>query len=326
MKRREFIAFLGGAAVTWSLTARAQEPRRVIGVLGSASYNAFPGAEAAFIQGLKNTGFIEGKNINIEWRWAEGQYNRLPSLVGELAGRNVSVISAFDLPSALAAKAATKTIPIVFAVGADPVKLGLVDRLNQPSGNLTGVSTLVTALGPKHLELLHEILPSASTIALLVNPNNPNAQANAPEEQAAAHVLGQRLEVLTASTDGDLEAAFATMVERRASALIVKADPFFIDRRERLVALAARHSMPAIYSDRGFAEVGGLASYGIFSFLDLYQQAGIYVGKILSGAKPADLPIHQPVKFELVINLKTAKALGVEVPFRLQQLADDVIE
>ena len=235
------------------------------------------------------------------------------------------MISAFDLPSALAAKAATKTIPIVFATGADPVKLGLVDSLNQPHGNLTGVSLLVSALGPKQLEILHEILPSAGTIVLLVNASNPNAQADAPEEQAAAHVLGQRLEVLTASTDGDLEAAFTTMVERRASALIVKADPFFIDRRERLVALAARHAMPAIYSARFFAELGGLVSYGI-PYSDLYQQVGTYAGKILGGAKPADLPIHQPVKFELVINLKTAKALGVEVPFHLQQLADDVIE
>ena len=211
------------------------------------------------------------------------------------------------------------------ATGADPVKLGLVDSLSQPRGNLTGVSTVVSALTPKQLELLHEILPSASTIALLVNPNNPNAQANAPEEQAAAHVFGQPLEVLTASTDGDLEAAFTTMVQRRASALIVKADPFFIDRRERLVALAARHAIPAIYPLRMFAEVGGLVSYGI-PFMDLFQQVGTYAGKILSGAKPADLPIHQPVKFELVINLKTAKGLGIEVPFRLQQLADDVIE
>jgi putative tryptophan/tyrosine transport system substrate-binding protein len=324
MRRREFIALFGGAPA-WVSMALAQEPRRVIGVLGSASYNSAPGAEAAFIQGLKNSGFIEGKNINIEWRWGEGQYNRLPSLAGELVARNVSVISAFDLPSALAAKAATKTIPIVFATGADPVKLGLVDSLNQPHGNLTGVSLLVSALGPKQLEILHEILPSAGTIVLLVNASNPNAQADAPEEQAAAHVLGQRLEVLTASTDGDLEAAFTTMVERRASALIVKADPFFIDRRERLVALAARHAMPAIYSARFFAELGGLVSYGI-PYSDLYQQVGTYVGKILGGAKPADLPIHQPVKFELVINLKTAKALGVEVPFHLQQLADDVIE
>ena len=324
MRRREFITLLGGAA---SVGVSGTRARAATGDRCSGQRILWfnPGAEAAFIQGLKNSGFIEGKNINIEWRWGEGQYNRLSSLAGELVARNVAVISAFDLPSALAAKAATKTIPIVFAIGADPVKLGLVDSLNQPRGNLTGVSTLVSALGPKHLELLHEILPSASTIALLVNPNNPNAQADAPEEQAAAHVLGQRLEVLTASTDGDLEAAFTTMVERRASALIVKADPFFIDRRERLVALAARHAMPAIYSLRDFAEVGGLVSYGI-PFLDLYQQAGIYVGKILSGAKPADLPIHQPVKFELVINLKTAKALGLEVPFHLLQLADDVIE
>jgi putative tryptophan/tyrosine transport system substrate-binding protein len=325
MKRREFITFLGGAAATWSLTARAQEPRRVIGVLGSAAPGAFPGAVAGFIQGLKNTGFIEGKNINIEWRWAEGQYNRLSSLAGELVARNVSVISTFDLPSALAAKAATKTIPIVFATGADPVKLGLVDSLSQPRGNLTGVSTVVSALTPKQLELLHEILPSAGTIVLLVNASNPNAKVDALEEQAAARVLGQRLQVLTASTDGDLEAAFTTMVERRASALIVKADPFFFDRRESLVALAARHSMPTIYPSRFFTETGGLASYGI-PIEDLYQQVGTYTGKILSGAKPADLPIHQPVKFELVINLKTAKALGIEVPMHLQQLADDVIE
>jgi putative tryptophan/tyrosine transport system substrate-binding protein len=325
MKRREFITFLGGAAATWPLTARAQEPRRVIGVLGSAASGSFHGAEAAFIQGLKDAGFIEGKNISIEWHWAEGKYNRLSLLAGELVARNVSVIPAFDLPSALAAKAATKTIPIVFATGADPVKLGLVDSFNQPRGNLTGVFTLVSVLAPKQLELLHEILPSAGTIVLLVNASNPNAQADAPEEQAAAHVLGQRLEVLTASTDSDLEAAFTTMVERRASALIVKADPFFIDRRERLVALAARHAMPAIYSLRVFAEVGGLVSYAT-NFVDMYQQAGTYAGKIVKGAKPADLPVQQGVKFELVINLKTAKALGLEVPFHLLQLADEVIE
>jgi putative ABC transport system substrate-binding protein len=311
--------------MAWAPAARAEQRRQVIGVLGSASYGSFPGVEAAFIQGLKDTGFIEGKNINIEWRWAEGQYDRLSSLAGELVARNVSVISTFDLPSALAAKAATKTIPIVFATGADPVTLGLVDNLSQPRGNLTGVSTVISALTPKQLELLHEIVPTASTIALLLNPNNPNAQVDAPEEQAAAHVLGQRLEVLTASTDGDLEAAFTTMVERRVNALIVKADPFLIARRELLVALADRHSMPAVYSSRLYADVGGLVSYSI-PFLGLYQQVGTYAGKILSGAKPADLPVHQPVKFELVINLKTAKALGIEVPFRIQQLADDVIE
>ena len=268
MRRREFISLLGAAAA-WPLTARAQEPRRVIGALGSAASGAFPGTEAAFIQGLKDTGFIEGKNISIEWRWAEGQYNRLSSLAGELVARNVSVICAFDVPSAFAAKAATKTIPIVFGIGADPVKLGLVDSLNQPRGNLTGVSTLLSALGPKQLELLHEMLPSAGTIVLLVNADNPNARADAPEIQAAADALGQRLEVLTASTDGDLEAAFTTMVERRAGALVVKPDPFFIDRRERLVALAARNAIPAIYSTGWFADVGGLMSYGS-SFVALY--------------------------------------------------------
>jgi putative tryptophan/tyrosine transport system substrate-binding protein len=325
MKRREFITFLGGAAATWPLTARAQEPRRVIGVLGSAASGAFPGAEAAFVQGLKDTGFIEGKNLSIEWRWAEGQYNRLSSLAGELVARNVSVFSAFDVPSAFAAKAATKTIPTVFLTGADPVKLGLVDSLNQPRGNLTGVSTLISALGPKQLELLHEMLPSAGTIVLLVNADNPNARADAAEIQAAADALGQRLEVLTASTDGDFEAAFTTMVERRAGALVVKPDPFFIDRCERLAALAARHAIPAIYSLRACAEVGGLVSYGI-TFVDLYLQVGTYVGKILKGAKPADLPVQLGVKFELVINLKTAKALGLKVPFHLLQLADEVIE
>jgi putative tryptophan/tyrosine transport system substrate-binding protein len=249
----------------------------------------------------------------------------LSSLANELVTRNVSVISAFDVPSAFAAKAATKTIPIIFLTGADPVKLGLVDSLNQPRGNLTGVSTLISALGPKQLELLHEMLPSAGTIVLLVNADNPNAGADEPEIQAAAHALGQRLEVLTASTDGDLEAAFTTMVERRAGALVVKPDPFFLDRRERLVALAARHAMPAIYSFRACAEVGGLVSYGV-TFVDLYLQVGTYAGKILKGAKPAELPVQLGVKFELVINLKAAKALGLEVPFHLLQLADEVIE
>jgi ABC-type uncharacterized transport system substrate-binding protein len=295
MRRREFITFLGGAAATWPLTARTQEPRGMIGVLGSVSATSnLPDVEAAFIQGLKDTGFIEGKNISIEWRWAEGKYNRLPALAGELVSRNVSVIFAFDLPSAFAAKAATKAIPIVFTSGADPVKLGLVDSLNRPGGNLTGVFTLVSALGPKQLELLHEMLPSAGTIAFLVNTDNPNAQADAPDMQAAADALGQRLEVLTASTDSDLEAVFTTMVERRAGALVVKPDPFFFHRRERLVALAARYAMPAIYSVRPYADIGGLASYGA-AYVDLCQQAGSYAGKILKGAKPADLPVQQSV-------------------------------
>jgi putative ABC transport system substrate-binding protein len=325
MRRREFITLIGGAAAAWPLTARAQEPRRVIGVLGSAASGAFPGAEPAFIQGLKDAGFIEGKNLSIEWRWAECQYNRLSSLAAELVARNVSVIYAMDVPSAFAAKAATKTIPIVFGIGADPIKLGLVDSLSQPRGNLTGASTLLTALGPKQLELLHEMLPSAGKIVLLVNAGNPNAQTDTPEIQAAADALGQRLEVLTASTDGDLEAAFTTMVERRAGALVVKPDPFFINRREQLVALAARHAMPTIYPLRVFADVGGLVSYGI-TIVEMNYQIGTYAGKILQGAKPADLPVQLGFKFQLVIHLKTAKALGVEVPFRLLQVADEVIE
>ena len=234
MRRREFITLLGGAAA-WLSPARAQEPRRVIGFLSSTSSDAFPEMLAAFVQGLKDTGFIEGNNINIEWRWAEGQYNRLPSLAGELISRGVAVIVAWDAPAALAAKAATKTIPIVFGTGADPVKTGLVDSFSRPGGNLTGVTFLVSMLGPKRLELLSELLPSTSTIALLINPNNPNAAADVPETEAATNALGRHLEVLTASTEGDLETAFTTMVRRQAGALVVMADPFFFARRERLV-------------------------------------------------------------------------------------------
>ena len=307
MRRREFITLLGGAAA-WVSPARAQEPRRVIGVLGSGSSDTFPGALAAFVQGLKDTGFIEGNNISIEWRWAEGQYNRLPSLAGELVSRGVAVIVAFDAPAAFAAKAATKTIPIVFMTGADPVKTGLVDSFSRPGGNLTGVTGLISILGPKRLELLRELLPSTSTIALLVNPNNPNVGADAPETEAAAKALGRRLEVLTATTERDLETAFTTMVERQAGALVVMPDPFFFARREQLVALAARYAVPTIYPFREFAVDGGLMSYGA-NIPDDIASMGIHTGKILKGAKPADLPVMQAVKIELVINLKTAKTL-----------------
>src|SRR5262249_14008757 len=272
----------------------------------------------------KDTGFIEGNNLSIEWRWAEGQYNRLPSLAGELISRGVAVIVAFDAPAASAAKAATKTIPIVFVNGADPVKTGLVDSFSRPGGNLTGVSVLISILGPKRLELLTELLPSTSTFALLVNPSNPNV-LDAPETEAAANAIGRRLEVLTASTEGDLEAAFTTVVRRQAGALVVMPDPFFIAQREQLVALAARHAMPAIYPVRSFADLGGLMSYG-GDFIELNQQAGIYVGRILKGTKPADLPVQQTTKFELVINLKTAKALGLTIPQALLVRADEVIE
>jgi ABC-type uncharacterized transport system substrate-binding protein len=324
MKRRGFITFLGSAAATWPLTARAQEPRRVIGVLGSAASGAFPGAEAAFIQGLKDTGFIEGKNISIEWRWAEGQYDRLPSLAGELVSNGVAVIVTFDAPASSAAKAATNTIPIVFGTGADPVKTGLVDSLSRPSGNLTGTFVLASAVGPKCLELLRELSPSTSTFALLVNPSNPNV-VHASETEAAANAIGRRLEVLTASTEGDLEAAFTTMVKRQAGALIVMPDPLFIAQREPLVALAARYAVPTIYPARVFTEKGGLMSYGP-NIGELVPQQSTYVGKILRGAKPADLPVQQSFKLELVINLKTAKSLGLTIPPTLLARTDEVIE
>ena len=323
MRRREFIILLGGAAA-WLSPARAQEPRRVIGFLASGSFAGEHDRVADFVHGLKDSGFIEGNNINIEWRWAEGQYNSLPSLAGELVSRGVAVIFALDAPAASAAKAATKTIPIVFTTGADPVKIGLVDNFRRPGGNLTGVFFLLSMLGPKRLELLRELLPSTSTIAFLVNPSNPNV-VDTPETEAAANAIGRRLEVLKASTEGDLEAAFTTMVKRQVGALVVMPDPFFVAQRKQLVALAARHAMPAIYPMRLFTDLGGLISYG-GNFIELNQQAGIYVGKLLKGAKPADLPVQQTVKFELVINLKTAKALGLTIPPTLLARADDVIE
>ena len=325
MRRRDFLTFLAVATV-WASTARAQEPRQVIGFLsGFTEASALPGALPAFRQGLNETGFVEGRNVSIEFRWADGHYDRLPSLAAELVGRNVSVIEAFDLPSAFAAKTATQAIPIVFATGADPVKVGLVESFGRPSGNLTGTSTFMSLLGPKHVELLHELLPTVSTIAVLGNPGNPNFQAYVPDIRTAADVLKQRLELLAASTDGELEAAFATMVQHQVGALIVLPDPLFISRRGQLVELAARHTIPSIYPLRAFADDGGLMSYAS-SVEDLSRQSGIYVGKILRGAKPADLPIQQSTKVELVINLKTAKALGLTVPPSLLTRADAVIE
>jgi putative ABC transport system substrate-binding protein len=297
----------------------------VIGVLSSMSYSSLHDSERAFVEGLKASGFLEDRNISIEWRWAEGQYNRLASLAGELVRRDVAVIVAWDVPSAFAAKTATRTIPIVFSIGTDPLSLGLVDSFNQPHGNLTGLTTFLSSLGPKQLELLHEFLPDSSRVAFLVNPDNLNSRIDASEIQAAADALGQHLEVLTASTENELDEAFTTMVHERIDALLVKPDPFFIDRCKRLVALASRHALPAIYSLPIFVEVGGLMSYGT-DVVPAYQQAGIYAGKILRGAKPADLPIQQSIKFKLVINIKTAKALGLTVPPSLLARADEVIE
>jgi putative tryptophan/tyrosine transport system substrate-binding protein len=325
VRRREFISLLGGAAA-WASPARAQEPRRVIGVLRAIGPGIFADTiMSALVQGLKDVGFVEGRNVSIEIRYADDHYDRLPSLAAELVRGDVAAIYATDVPSAFAAKAATKTIPIVFATGVDPVKVGLVDSLSRPKDNLTGISFFFSVLGPKHVELLHELLPAANTIAFLVNPGNANARIDEPEIRAAADRLKQHLEVLTASTERDLEAAFAIMVQRGVGGLIVKPDPFFISRTEQLVALAAGHTIPAIYPVRTFADAGGLISYGGIP-LDLYQQAGIYVGKILKGTKPADLPVQQSTKLELVINLKTAKTLGLTIPPTLLIRADDVIE
>jgi putative tryptophan/tyrosine transport system substrate-binding protein len=324
MRRRDFVAFLSGA-IAWATAVRAKEPPRVIGILGSASYGAFPDTEVAFIEGLRAAGFIEGKNISIEWRWAEGQYDRLASLAGELVSRDVAVLVTFDVPASFAAKAATKTAPIVFLTGADPVEIGLVQSFSRPSGNLTGVYDRVANMGPKHLELLHELLPTASTIVSLLNPGNPNAHAYELQAQAAADALGLRLQVLTARTEADLEAAFGSMVQRRSDALLVIADPFFIARRERVVALAAGHAMPAIYPVAYFAECGGLMSYGA-AVGSLFQRIGTYAGRILMGAKPVDLPIEQNTKYDLVINLKAARALSLTVPPSLLARADKVIE
>jgi putative tryptophan/tyrosine transport system substrate-binding protein len=293
MRRRDFIAFLCGTTA-WISTARAQEPRPVIGVLSAllkptGSFDAtLPGLLPAFYQGLGEAGFVEGRNISIEYRWAGGHYDRLPSLAAELVSRNVAVIWAFDVPSAFAAKAATKTIPIVFQIGADPVKVGLVESFNRPSGNLTGTTAYFSVAGPKRVELLHELLPAVNTIAVLGNPSNENFQLDTPDIRAAADALKLHLEVLTASSENELEAAFATMVQHRLGALVVLPDPLLISQRKQLVELATRHTMPVIYPSRVFADLGGLMSYGS-SVLDLSQRAGIYVGKILKGAKPTDL-------------------------------------
>jgi len=323
--RRQFITLLGGAAA-WPLAARGQQqPMPVVGFMNvNTSAENVPDLVAAFRQGLKETGFVEGQNVAVEYRLAEGQYDRLPALATELVRRQVSVIALHGLPPALAAKAATTTIPIVFQMANDPVQLGLVASLSRLGGNITGVTSLNVEVGPKQLELLHELVPSAAVIGMLVNPNNPDAEIRR-DAQAAARRLGLELHVLHASTEHDFDAAFASLVRLRAGALVIGPDALFTSGSEQLAALALRHAIPAICPYREFAAAGGLMSYGT-SITDAYRQIGVYAGQILKGAKPGDLPVMQPTKFELVINLKTAKALGLTVPLTLQASADKVVE
>ncbi len=327
MRRREFIVAFGSAAVAWPFAAPAQPTSMpVIGLLSSATASGLWLLNvAAFRQGLSEAGYVEGRNVAIEARWADDQYDRLPTMAADLTRRQVAVIAAFTTPAATAAKAATATIPIVFTTISDPVQIGLVASLNRPGGNVTGVTLLAVEVGPKLLELLHEAVPSSTIIALLVNPTNPNVATLSRNLQAAAGTLGLQLHVLNASTERDFDAVFAKLRELRAGALMIGQDAFFNSRGGQLGALSLRNAMPAIYVNRGFAAAGGLMSYGA-SQNDAYRQAGTYAGRILKGEKPADLPVVQSTKFDLTINLKTAKALGLNMPLPLLGRADEVIE
>jgi putative tryptophan/tyrosine transport system substrate-binding protein len=329
MRRREFIAGLGLAAssAVWPRTARAQQPKLpVLGFLGATTPEPNAQYVAGLRQGLKESGFVEGENVTTEYRWAEGRYDRLPALAAELVNRQVTVIVPIGgAPPTLAAKAATSTIPIVFNMGGDPVRLGVVASLGRPGGNVTGVAMLVVEIQAKRLELLCELVPAAALIAVLVNPNNPQADAELRAVQEAARTIRKQVLVLTASTEGELETAIATLVQRRGDALLVGADTFFGSQFALLHALTMRHRIPAAYYTREAAAWGGLMSYGT-NFRDAYRQTGVYVGRVLKGAKPAELPVTQATKFEFVLNLKTAKALGIDIPLKLHAFADEVIE
>jgi putative ABC transport system substrate-binding protein len=326
VRRRDFITLLGGAAAAGPLAARAQQPGMpVIGYLNAGSPGPLAHLTAVFRQGLAEAGYVEGRNLAIEYRWAEGQYDRLPAMAAELVRRQVAAIVAIPIPAAVAAKSTTATIPIVFNVAGDPVKLGLVAGLARPGGNATGVNSFLAELGAKQLGLLHELLPTAARIALLVNPINENVEDIAKDVTRAAAAIGVQVDIMHASDSREIEAAFATLVRNRAAALLIGSDIFFNTRRVQLATLTARHAIPAIQNVREFAEVGGLMSYGT-SLAEANRQLGIYAGRILKGDKPADLPVVQSTKFEFVINLPTARALGIEIPPMLLTRADEVIE
>jgi putative ABC transport system substrate-binding protein len=330
MRRREVIAFLGGAAASTVLApcmVRAQQPALpVIGFLSSRAPDDAPELLAAFLQGLKDAGFVEGQNVTIEYRFAGNQNDRLPALAADLVRRQVTVMAAPTTPAALAAKAATATIPVVFATAGDPIRLGLVASLNRPGGNVTGVTLLFVEVAAKRLELLHELIPAATVVGLLVNPTNPPiAEANAGAVLSAAHSLGLELHVLKASTEPDFESVFANLVQLRAGGLVIGGDPFFTGRQEELAALAARYAVPTVYENREFVAAGGLMSYG-GNLPDAYRLSAAYTARILKGEKPADLPVQQSTKVELLLNLKTVKALGITAPLSLLGRADEVIE
>jgi putative ABC transport system substrate-binding protein len=326
IRRREFIVTFGSAAAVWPLPARAQQPLMpVIGFLNPGSPDGYASFVAAFRQGLNEAGYVEGRNVVIEYRWAQDKYDLLPALAADLVRRSVTVIAATGTPAALVAKGATTTIPIIFTSGVDPVAARLVPSLNRPGGNVTGVNNYVSALGAKRLELLHELVPNAAVIGMLVNPNYFDAESQWKDVEEAARITGQQVHVVNASSVGEFDKAFATLVQINAGAMLVAADVLFLSRHDQLVALAARHAIPAMYHLRDFVVAGGLMSYGP-NIGDGYRQAGIYTGRILKGTKPGDLPVVQPTKFDLFVNLKTAKALGLAVPDKLLALADEVIE